>query len=233
MSAQVKWWRRPWVAPLMVLTVAFLAFSVPPYLTLDPAQSRLSIRENAPLHYPVLVAHILFGSVALIATCLQVWPWFRGRYPVAHRRIGRIYVFAGVLPSALLAIPTSVYGHSGLSGSIGNLLLACTWLATTVAGFRMARQRRFAEHRRWMIRSFALTASIITNRVWIVLWIIILSPQLSTTFGGSEVALRQTVSGLSGWLGWVVPLLIAQWWLERGEAAKRRARASNATSQLV
>jgi hypothetical protein len=84
-----------------------------------------------------------------------------------------------------------------------------------------------------MIRSFALTASIIINRVWGVLWFIILSPQLSTTFGGSEVALMQTVSGLSAWLGWVVTLLIAQWWLERGNAARRRARASNATSRLV
>jgi hypothetical protein len=221
MSAQVKWWRRPWVAPLMVLTVAFLAFSVPPYLTLDPAQSRLSIRENAPLHYPVLVAHILFGSVALIATCLQVWPWFRGRYPVAHRRIGRIYVFAGVLPSALLAIPTSVYGHSGLSGSIGNLLLACTWLATTVAGFRMARQRRFAEHRRWMIRSFALCTSIVLNRVWLIVLMAGVAPALASNEAELAVLTEQSIVA-SIWLSWVVNLLLAEWWIERTRKPKRR-----------
>jgi uncharacterized membrane protein YozB (DUF420 family) len=231
MSAQVKWWRRPWVAPLMVLTVAFLAFSVPPYLTLDPAQSRLSIRENAPLHYPVLVAHILFGSVALIATCLQVWPWFRGRYPVAHRRIGRIYVFAGVLPSALLAIPTSVYGHSGLSGSIGNLLLACTWLATTVAGFRMARQRRFAEHRRWMIRSFALCTSIVLNRVWLIVLMAGVAPALASNEAELAVLTEQSIVA-SIWLSWVVNLLLAEWWIERTRKPKRRV-APTKESALV
>jgi hypothetical protein len=79
----------------------------------------------------------------------------------------------------------------------------------------MARQRRFADHRRWMIRSFALTASIITNRIWRAIAYIVLSPQLDTRFGGNEQWLSWTVAGLSTWLGWTIPLLIAQWWLER------------------
>lgn len=66
-----------------------------------------------------------------------------------------------------------------------------------------------------MIRSFALTMSIITNRVWAVVWTIALSPQLSTTFGGNETLMVYAIAGLSGWLGWVIPLLAAEWWLER------------------
>ena len=27
--------------------------------------------------------------------------------------------------------------------------------------------------------------------------------------------MTQTIAGLAGWLGWVVTLLIAEWWLER------------------
>jgi hypothetical protein len=72
-----------------------------------------------------------------------------------------------------------------------------------------------------MIRSVALTLSVITNRVWAVVWILALLPQLPTTFGGNEQLLVQTVAGLSGWLGWTLPLLAAEWWLET-----RRARAS-------
>src|ERR1041384_4162817 len=139
MSAHVVLWRRPWIAPLLFLTVAFLAFSLPPYLTLDPAQSRLPIRDGAPLHYPALVLHIFFGTVALIASCFQVWPGFRGRYPLAHRRLGRLYVFAGALPAAVLAIPVSVYGHTGFTGATGNLLLAALWLATTAPGHPVGR----------------------------------------------------------------------------------------------
>ena len=50
--------------------------------------------------------------------------------------------------------------------------------------------------------------------------ILTLLPQLPTTFGGNEQLLIQTVAGLSGWLGWVLPLLAAEWWLETRHAAR-------------
>ncbi|PRY36086.1 DUF2306 domain-containing protein [Umezawaea tangerina] len=220
MSTAVTWWRRPWVVPLAVVTVAFLAFSLPPYLTLDPAKARLPISPDAPGQYPLLVLHILFGSVALVASCLQVWPWFRARFRVAHRRIGRAYVFAGVLPSAVLAIPTSVYGHTGPVGATGNVLLAVLWLATTAVGFRMARERRFAEHRRWMIRSFALGMSIVANRVWLVVLMIAFLPAGA---GEAEMAAAtQQAAVVSIWASWVVNLLVAEWWIARSRKKKRQ-----------
>jgi hypothetical protein len=83
----------------------------------------------------------------------------------------------------------------------------------------MARQYRVAEHRRWMIRSVTLTLSIITNRIWAVMAFLVLSPQLATTFGGNEMLMVQTIAGLSGWLGWVLPLLVVEWWLVEGQPA--------------
>ena len=35
----------------------------------------------------------------------------------------------------------------GFVSQVGNTMLALLWLPTTIAGFRMARQRRFVEHR--------------------------------------------------------------------------------------
>jgi hypothetical protein len=214
MTTAVALWRRPWIAPLLFVTVAFLAFSVPRYLTLDPAQSRLPIREDAPLHYPALVLHIVFGSVALLTSCFQVWPWFRSRYPSIHRRLGRAYVFAGALPAAVLAVPVSIYGHTGFVGATGNLLLSALWFGTTVAGFRMARRRRFQEHRRWMIRSFALGMSIVVNRLWGVLMLVVVIPLITTTDAEAE-ALMMPAFTATVWLSWVVNLLIAEWWIER------------------
>lgn len=220
-----RWWRRPWVAPFGVVVVAFVAFSVPPYLSLDPGRSRVPAPEGLTGYFPVLVAHVLFGSIAILTCGLQIWPWFRGRYPAAHRRIGRVYVFAGVLPAALMALAIASVSPYGPIARASSVLLASLWLACTITGYRMARQRRYAEHRRWMIRSFALTASIITNRVWGVLFIVVLSPDLQTTYGGDETALARDVAGLTTWLGWTVPLLVAEWWLERGDRAGRRAHA--------
>src|SRR5262245_42932093 len=209
------WWQRPWIVPLAVVVVVFITFSLPPYLSGDPARSRVPQPGHFSAHYPLLVAHVLFGSVALLTACLQIWPWFRAHYSSAHRRIGRIYVFGGVLPAALMALPIGALSPFGPMARVSNVLLATLWLFCSFTGYRMARQRRYPEHRRWMIRSFALTASIITNRVWAIVAYVVLLPELETTFRGSEELLRNAAAGLATWLGWVIPLLFAEWWLER------------------
>lgn len=217
-----RWWRRPWVAPLGVITVGFLAFSLPPYLTFDSSKTRLPLRDGFAVHYPLLLIHIFFGTVALVCCFFQIWPWFRKRYPVAHRRIGRTYFFAGVLPSGLAGVVVAVTAMQGVVGRAGNALLAIVWLAFTYAGYRMARQRRFGEHRRWMVRSFALTTSIVANRVWVAVWLVTLSPFTDSYYGGNEDAMAQAAAEAAIWMSWVVNLLIAEWWLERGRGKRRR-----------
>ena len=214
-AAPRRWWQRPWIAPLAVVAIAFIAFSVPPYLTLDPSMSRIPQPEGFAAHYPLLVAHVLFGTVAMLTCCFQIWPWFRQRYPATHRMIGRVYVFGGVIPAGLIGLTIGAASPFGPTLQVSNVLLATLWLAFTIAGLRMARRGRLVEHRRWMIRSFTLTLSVITNRVWAVIAVVVLMPQLSTTFEGNETMMVQTIAGLTGWLGWVVPLLFAEWWLER------------------
>ncbi len=209
------------MVPLLTIALAFVVFGLAPYVTLDPGRSRIPPPSGFRPYYPLLVAHVVFGSVAMITCGLQLWPWFRQRYPAAHRRIGRVYVFCGVLPAGLAGLTIGAVSPFGPVLRVSNVLLAILWLGVTIAGFRMARQFRVVEHRRWMIRSFALTMSVISNRVWAVVWYIVLVPQLSTTFGGSEALMVQTIAGLSGWLGWVVPLLAAEWWLERGTTGDR------------
>ncbi|HEX4812152.1 MAG TPA: DUF2306 domain-containing protein [Nonomuraea sp.] len=218
-----RWWRRPWVAPLVVVAVSFVAFSLPPYLSLDPGRSRVPAPGWFPPHFAIVSLHVVFGSIAMITCCLQVWPWFRERHPAAHRRLGRLYVFAGCLPAGLLALVAAVTTPDfGLVAAAGGVVLAPLWLGCTLAGWRMARRHRFADHRRWMIRSFAMTMSIVTNRLWAAVFIVTLSP----SFEGDVTGLTTTVAGLSAWLGWVLPLLLAEWWLERGDAARRRRRAA-------
>src|ERR671937_811220 len=86
-------WRRPWIGPLMFVAIAFVVGSVPRYLTLDPQRSLVPQPDGYPFHYPLLVAHVCFGSIAMLTCGFQVWPWFRRRFPAAHRQSGRIYRF--------------------------------------------------------------------------------------------------------------------------------------------
>jgi len=206
-------WSRFWPASLGFLALAFIAYAVPPYLTFDPERSRIPPPSDLPVYYPLLVAHVVFATIAMSAGCVQIWTGIRGRYPKAHRLVGRVYVFAGVLPASLMGLAIGSVSPFGPFLRVSNVLLAILWLVATLIGFRKAQQQRFTEHRRWMVRSFVLTFSIITNRLWAVVFGITLGPQLATTFGGNEQVLIQTIAGLTGWMGWVLPLLLTEWWL--------------------
>ncbi|MGY6658041.1 DUF2306 domain-containing protein [Amycolatopsis sp. TRM77291] len=210
---------------MAVVVVVFLAFSMPPYLSLDPAQSRVPQPPGFTTHYWFLAAHVLFGSIAMVGALLQIWPWFRTKYPAVHRKIGRVYVFAGVLPAGLLALVVGSVSPFGPATRVANTLAAVLWLGCTFAGWRAARQRRFGDHRRWMIRSFALTMSIILSRLIGPVAVIVLGPRLETTFGGSEIALTQSVAAITAWLSTTLALLAAQWYLDRRPARKKSATA--------
>lgn len=152
---------RKWLAPaLAVIVVGFLAFSLPPYFTGDTR-----VTATFALHYPLLVGHVMFASVAMVAAVAQIWPRLRVRHHVLHRRVGRVYVYTAV-PAAVCAMVIGAATPFGPFLAVSNVLLASLWLWFTLNGYLAAHQRRFADHRRHMVRSAALALSIITNRIW-------------------------------------------------------------------
>jgi uncharacterized membrane protein YozB (DUF420 family) len=206
-----KWWRRPWVVPLALVVAAFLAYSVPPYLTLDPARSRVPAPAGFAAHYWVLVAHITFGTIAIVSVVLQIWPWLRRTHPVAHRRIGRAYVFAGVLPSAAMAVTIGAVSPFGPVVGTLDVVAALLWLGFTIAGWRAVRQRRFADHRKWMIRSFAMCMNTLMTRALSPLGFLLVMPRM----GDDKDAMILSAATVSGVLSVLTLLLLSQWWLDR------------------
>ena len=205
--------RRPWVVPLALLTVIFIGYALPPYLTLDPGRARIQPMPPHASYYPLLVTHIFLGSIALLAACLQVWPWLRRSHPAVHRWSGRIYVTVALSASVCVMI-ISPMGLYGANQRVANTMLALLWFGTTLAGFRAIRQRRIADHRQWMLRSFALCFSIVAFRVWMLIAFAVFVPEI---YAGAEVDpadIGQAV-GVTSWLSWVVNLLIVEWWLHR------------------
>ena len=213
LAVRTPLFRRPWVVPLVLLTVTFIAYAVPPYVTLDPALARIQPIPPHPSYYPLLVTHIFLGSVALLAACLQVWPWLRRSHLAVHRWSGRIYV-AAALSASICVMIISPMGLDGANQRVANTMLALLWFGTTLAGFRAIRQRRYADHRQWMLRSVALAFSIVAFRVWMFIAFAVFVPEI---YAGAEVdpaALNQAI-GVTSWVSWVVNLLVVEWWLHR------------------
>lgn len=218
----VRWWRRPWIAPLAIITAVFLATALPRYVGLDPAQS-LVPTDRGPVFYPALVIHIFTGSVMLSAAVLQLWPWLRAHHPRVHRWSGRVYVVSALVTGAG-ALIVSQFPSAGPGQQVANTLFAVLFLTCTLLGYRAVRQRRFADHRQWMVRSAALGFSIVANRFWIPVLMMIYAPEALTDPNvGADSPEVRAVAVSSAWLSWVVNLLFAEWWLQR--KPKKRARA--------
>lgn len=202
---------------LALIVVAFLGYSLPPYLT-----GGTRVQSTFGLHYPLLVAHVLFASVAMVCAVAQIWPGLRRRHPVLHRRTGRVYV-AMAIPAAVCAMVIGAATPFGPILRVSDVALGALWLWFTIDGFVAARRRRLDAHRRQMLRSATLALSIITNRIWSPLLYLSFEPLRDSVFGGSEEKFVWAVAGVGGWLGWTIPLLVLQLWMGR-QAARTGSR---------
>ena len=204
---------------LAVIVVVFLAYSLPPYLG-----GGTRVQSTFGLHYPLLVAHVLLASVAMVCAVAQIWPGLRRRRPVLHRRTGRGYV-AMAIPAAVCAMVIGAASPFGLILRVSNVALGALWLWFTVDGFVAARRRHFGAHRRQMLRSATLALSIITNRIWTPVLYLAFDPLRDTVVGGDEERYLWVVAGVGAWLGWTIPLLGLQLWLRRQEARTTRTES--------
>jgi uncharacterized membrane protein HdeD (DUF308 family) len=221
----------PGALALGVLALGFLAISLPPYLTGDPATSRVPVPAELPHFYPMLVAHMGFGAVALLTSVAQVWPWLRRRHPRVHRWSGRAYLFAGVLPGGVAVLTVAPFGAMGPGQQSGNVALGLLWLVTGIAGYRAARQRRYAEHRRWMLRSVALTWSIVANRGWLVVCLAVFAPGALGS-GPVDPAGLSLAVGTAVWASWLVDLAAVECWLRRRPRPRHR-RGRDASARIA
>ena len=194
---------------LAVVVVAFLAYSLPPYFT-----GGTRVPATFALHYPLLVGHVMFASVAMVSAVAQIWPGLRVRRPALHRRVGRVYVCAAI-PAAVCALVIGAATPFGPFLAVSNVFLASLWLWFTTNGYLAARQRQFVQHRRYMILSATLALSIITNRIWTPVLFIALHPLQDSVFDGNEEHFLWFAAGLGAWLGWSIPFLVVRRWLNR------------------
>ena len=142
-------------------------------------------------------AHIVSGPVSLILGLVLISESFRRRFPKWHRSMGKVQ--AGVV--LVLLSPSGLwiayYAQTGAVAAIGFSLLAIATATCVLFGWRSAVKKRFAEHRRWMLRCFLLLCSAVIVRI----------------IGGlaTVAALGDSwIYPLTAWASWLVPLTAFQ-----------------------
>ncbi len=201
--------------PVFIVATVFALVLIFPYLSLDIDNSRLEV--SGSLHYYVLVAHIFTATVALVLGPLQFVPKIRARRRI-HRTIGRTYLLAGVLPSALATIPVALWSGR-LTTQLGLITAAVLWLITGGLAYRAARRRDFVNHRNWMMRNYALTFLAVTSRVLVPVMLLAQIP-FGTVEAGAIGEKATSMIPIGQTVGWIVNLAV----VEAVIRSRRRAR---------
>jgi len=150
------------------------------------------------------VLHLAGAAIALAVGPFQLNTRLRTRFIKVHRWMGRSYV-AGVLLGGLAGLALATIAQTGLPARVGFGLLAVLWLTSTGIAYRHIRARNQPAHRRWMIRSYALTFAAVTLRIYL---------PLSQVYGIPFEPAYQTIA----WMCWVPNLVVAEWIILRQPA---------------
>lgn len=191
---------------------AFLSVGVAGYaLYFTPQVQNLSPEIFGNLFArPWLTLHAGGAGAALLVGAFQMLPALRRRRTL-HRWLGRIYgtgCIVGGCAGLLLAFGTT----AGPVAAAGFGLLAPTWIYCTAQGWMTARAGRYDAHRRWMIRSFAMTFGAVTLRLYLPLGMV-----AGLSFEQIYVA--------TAWISWLPNLILAEIYLRRGMARRTPAIA--------
>ncbi|NUO00615.1 MAG: DUF2306 domain-containing protein [Saprospiraceae bacterium] len=180
------------------------------YIPIDTDVAFLRIKQEyiGMWHYRVaFFAHVFAAILALMAGFTQFSTLLRRQYPDLHRWSGWLYAANVLFVAGPSGLVIGIYANGGWSSQLAFCLLAILWMGFTGMAVWSIRRGDVAAHRRWMIRSFALTLSAITLRAWKFAIVAAFEPR------------PMEVYRVVAWLGWVLNLAVAEWWISR-----RRAR---------
>lgn len=144
-----------------------------------------------------IYAHVFAAVFTLVLGPFQFSTRLRAARPRLHRWMGRLYLGVGVLVGGLAGLYMAFFAFGGPVARLGFGLLALAWLYTGLRAYLAIRARQVVEHRRWMVRNYALTFAAVTLRLW-----------LPASFAaGLPFELAYPVIA---WLCWVPNLLVAE-----------------------
>jgi len=202
MKSKKSWW------VLLIVSIGVMIPFITPYLTINPTNSRIQI-DSSSIQYPALILHIFFATIALLTGFLQLNARIRKEKPKLHRIIGKVYI-SSVLISGLLAFVIILY-IDNFAKATSFVALTIIWIFTTVKGYVTAKQRKYSEHRKWMIRSFGVTLVAVSGRLTVP--ILLLAYYLLNGFslpGGREQMIEEVLN-VNIWVGLIINVIIIEW----------------------
>lgn len=154
---------------------------------------------NNPIWLAAFYTHVFTSIFLLIAGFTQFSNFVLQKHRPLHKLMGRIYAYGILIVNFPAGMVMAVYANGLLPSKTAFIILDCLWLLFTLKAIIAVKNGNIKQHKEYMIRSYALTLSAITLRVWKII--------LSNLFDIDPLSLYM----IDAWLGFVPNLLFAEW----------------------
>lgn len=185
-----------WVSSLGVALVSYRFLALGLDAAFPGMAAHIAERRGA------FLLHVTAGPLALALSLPQFLPRLRTRHPRLHRINGHLCLGA-IFVGGGAGLVMAAGAEGGPVAAAGFGLLALAWMGAAGRALWLARQGRLAEHRAWMLRTFALTLAAVTLRMQLPLFM---------GLGGMSYA---PASAWIAWLSWLPNLAVAELYLRR------------------
>lgn len=176
------------------------------YIPLDKNVSFLMIKQTEVVERPEYLwffyTHVYSSIFVMISGFFAI---IRKNFGIKnfHKSMGKFYIFLLLLFSAPSGIYMGVFANGGFFSKLSFVILGLLWWFSTYKAYQHAKNKQFSEHKKWMWRSFALTLSAITLRMWKVFIVYLFHP--------NPLDVYQIIA----WLGWVPNILLIEYLIRK------------------
>ncbi len=192
------------IAILVITALAIVGFALRSVPALTDCVAGLDTEYcNAYWFRPGFLWHICGSLLAVSIGLVQLWLGITGRARAVHRVLGRAYlivVAAGGIGSLFLL--STLTEPANEPYRYGLVAATIAWLVTAGLGYRAARNRDFALHRRYMTRSFVISMLFVIFRS-IDRSVPLIAPDWFRVNGDA-------LENVLAWAAWCVPLLLLE-----------------------
>ena len=145
----------------------------------------------------IFKTHIVSGVVAIVTGAFQFIKSPIKQRISLHKYIGKVYV-ASIFISSFCGLVAAQFATGGLVSRIGFSVLSILWFYFTYLAYKQARAGNIPAHKIWMYRSYALTFSSLTLRLFLLLVLFSPAPFL-------------IVYQFASWACWITNLVVCEW----------------------
>lgn len=111
-------------------------------------------------------SHVYSSIIIIILGLTQFSKTVQNKFTILHKLSGKAYIILILLIASPSGLIMSFHANGGLLSQISFSVLSILWFVFTLKAYLSIKKRKYLEHRNFMIRSYALTLSAISLRLF-------------------------------------------------------------------